>query len=151
VAFAAPVAAAAARGAAARGAAGAAAKRGAGKAAAGKATAGKVTTAAEQASAIQAIKDARPKEPEPAPVVDEDQGDVEQKNSSGGRRELPGVLTDQRGAPAAFRIDGLRTANAGGGFVLGMFAYVVGLTYLRDGKAGVKRLLRAKFFNEVGP
>jgi hypothetical protein len=45
---------------------------------------------------------------------------------------------------------GVRLPNAGGGLVLGSLAYVLGLTYLRGGRAGVKALLRAKFFNQVG-
>lgn len=40
-------------------------------------------------------------------------------------------------------------ANAGGGLLLGALAYVLALTYLRDGRAGVKRWVRAKFLNKT--
>jgi hypothetical protein len=39
--------------------------------------------------------------------------------------------------------------NAGGGAILGALAYVLALTYLRDGKPGVKRWYAAKFLNRV--
>ncbi|MFP5372391.1 MAG: hypothetical protein ACLGI3_16810 [Actinomycetes bacterium] len=135
--------------AAARTAGSGAARAGAGRAAAGKAAAGKATTtAAQQAEAIQAIKDARPKPETGNPPVPSDAGGGRDRKSSGSR-SLPNALTDQRGAPAIFRADGLRAANTGGGFVLGMFVYVIGLNYLREGKPGVQKWLKAKFLNEV--
>ncbi len=121
---------------AARTAGAGAARAGAGRAATGKATgkaAGKAaTSAAQQAAGIQAIKDARP----PAPVVDEDQGDAG-KNSGGGR-QLPSITVNTGG-------------GTGGGLALGALCYVVGITYLRGGKPAVKRLIRAKFLNDVMP
>jgi hypothetical protein len=143
-----------ARGAATRAGAGAAAKSGASRTAAtragGRAAATSSSTAAQQRDAIQAIKDARPAEPPAAPPATSTGSTGSTGSGSSGRRELPGVLTDQRGAPQAFRIDGLRAANTGGGFVLGAFVYVIGLTYLRGGKPAVQRWFKAKFFNEVG-
>lgn len=64
-------------------------------------------------------------------------------------------LADQTGAPDAYRkvaetaANPLPLANAGGGLVLGAFTYVLALTYLRSGSAGVKAWLRAKFLNQV--
>ena len=44
-----------------------------------------------------------------------------------------------------------KVANAGGGALLGAIAYVLALTYLREGKAGVNRWLKAKFLNRTDP
>jgi hypothetical protein len=49
------------------------------------------------------------------------------------------------GRPAA----GVKASSAGGGFALGVFIHVLGITYLRSGRAGVKAWLKAKFLNEV--
>ena len=136
------VAAGAARAGAARAGAGSAARRRAGTAAAGN-----PGLVEKQRAAIQAIKDARPPsmddqpKPKPAPVVDEHQDDDAGESSRTGERrrpQLPHITVNTRG-------------GAGGGFVLGMLAYVVGLTYLRGGKPAVKQLLRAKFLNDVTP
>jgi hypothetical protein len=108
----------------ARAGAGAAARGGAGKAAAGKAATG--SKAAQQAEAIQAIKDARP--------ADKPAGDVDDQSG----RQLPSITVNTKG-------------GTGGGFVLGMLVYAVGLTYLRGGKPAVKQLLRAKFLNDTSP
>lgn len=132
----------------------AAAGAGTKKAAAGKASAAARSTSTAEAhrAAIDAIKAKR--KPEPEPETAESSAEGASSSGSGGkssgRRELPGVMTDQRGAPSWWRVDAQQRSNAGGGFVLGMLAYVVGLTYLRGGKPAVKQLLRAKFFNEVG-
>lgn len=40
-------------------------------------------------------------------------------------------------------------AEAGGGVLLGVLGYVLALAYMRDGKAGVKAWLSAKFLNKV--
>lgn len=40
-------------------------------------------------------------------------------------------------------------AQTGSGFLLGVFAWAVGLAYLRGGSGGVKQFFRAKFFNET--
>jgi hypothetical protein len=40
-------------------------------------------------------------------------------------------------------------ANAGGGFLLGLFAWALGLAYLRGGPTEVKKLLAAKFLNKT--
>lgn len=39
--------------------------------------------------------------------------------------------------------------QAGGGFLLGVFAWAVGLAYVRGGSAEVRRFLAAKFFNKT--
>jgi hypothetical protein len=131
----------------------AAARAGAGRAAGRKAA----TSKAEQIAAIQQIKDSRkPTEPEPEDVERRrgnakawkqmqaeaagETGETEQaegpSSSSGGRR-LPSINVNTK------------HAGTGGGFVLGLIGYAFGLAYLRGGKAEVKRLLRAKLFNEV--
>jgi hypothetical protein len=129
----------AARAAAARAGAGAAARGGAGKAAAGK-TAGKAAgSAAQHAEGIQAIKDARPvTEGSGGSASGEQEAARARAGVMSGPRSLPSITVNTRG-------------GAGGGFVLGMLAYVVGLTYLRGGKPAVKQLLRAKFLNDVSP
>ena len=43
-----------------------------------------------------------------------------------------------------------RSADAGGGLLLGAIAYVLVLSYIRGGPDGVKAWLRAKFLNQVG-
>jgi hypothetical protein len=40
-------------------------------------------------------------------------------------------------------------AQTGSGFLLGVFAWAVGLAYLRGGGTEVRRLLAAKFFNKT--
>lgn len=40
-------------------------------------------------------------------------------------------------------------ASTGSGFLLGVFAWAVGLAYLQHGSDGVKKLLRAKFLNQT--
>jgi hypothetical protein len=40
-------------------------------------------------------------------------------------------------------------ASTGSGFLLGVFAWAIGLAYLQHGSAGVKQFFRAKFFNET--
>lgn len=64
----------------------------------------------------------------------------------------PKFMTNPDGSPGWWPKQGgaQRTANAGGGFLLGTFGYVLALTYLRGGSAGVKQLLRAKFLNKTG-
>lgn len=42
------------------------------------------------------------------------------------------------------------TVEDGASLILGVFAWVLTMQYLRGGKAQVKAFLRAKFFNEVG-
>ena len=148
-----------ARGAAARAGAGAAARKGAAKAAGNRTAASKTgakvvggQSAAQQRAAIDRIKANRA--PEPVDQADDDApaSTAASSTSKGGSRpSLPDALTDQRGAPKAFRTDPVRAANVGGGFVLGAMAHVLALAYLRGGKDGVKRLLRAKFFNQVTP
>jgi hypothetical protein len=40
-------------------------------------------------------------------------------------------------------------ANTGGGFLLGLFGWAVGLAYLRGGSDEVRKLLAAKFLNKT--
>lgn len=117
-----PKAAAATKGAGGR--AGTAAKASSARTSTGARAGGARTTAAQQRAEIQAIKDARPAE-DTAPA---------QTPS----RELPGAVND-----------GVRAANTGGGFLLGLGAWVLARTYLDGGSDGVKKLLKAKFFNQV--
>lgn len=150
----------------------AAARSSAAKAGAAKAGAGATRGAAAQKAAIGNIKAARPRpkgsgstpatKPEHIPTTEEvDEGitsaDLEARDravrSVPNRRppRLPSALTGQQGAPAAFRRfrDPVRAANTGGGFLLGLGLYGLGLTYLRGGKPAVLALLRAKFLNQV--
>lgn len=128
------VAAPAAEAVAGRAAAGKAARAAGGKAAARRAPARGVNKLERDRSAIQAIKDARPAEPpadQPVETV------APAPTSSGAGAAVSGLFSD------------VRPSGAGGGLVLGSLAYIVGLTYLRSGRAGVKALLRAKFLNRV--
>jgi hypothetical protein len=94
--------------------------------------------------------------PEHIPTSDELAQGITSKDLAAGNLPAEG---DSRGVPAGGSgrkssgppVVMVKAGNAGGGFVLGMFAYVIGLTYLRDGKPGVQRWLRAKFFNETTP
>lgn len=40
-------------------------------------------------------------------------------------------------------------ASTGSGFLLGVFAWAIGLAYLRGGTAGVKQFMAAKFLNKT--
>lgn len=60
--------------------------------------------------------------------------------SSGAGPSLPDVSLP---APVA------SAASTGSGFLLGVFAWAVGLAYLRGGAPEVKKFFRAKFFNET--
>jgi len=85
----------------------------------------------EAARTRQLSEDLRAKradaEPEPAP-------ESPPPASPGGGLSLPGT-------PAA--------ASTGSGFLLGVFAWAVGLAYLQGGSAGVKKFLAAKFLNKT--
>lgn len=87
----------------------------------------------------------------PAEPVDVTPAPAPAPTSPGAGPALPGWMTDQRGAPDWFptpgKADPVRAANAGGGFVLGVMLWALGLAYLRGGSAGVKQLLAAKFLN----
>lgn len=41
-------------------------------------------------------------------------------------------------------------ASTGSGFLLGLFAWALGLAYLQNGSTGVKKFLAAKFLNKTG-
>lgn len=152
----------------------AAARSGAGKAATGKAAGGKAAAAARPPAAGRNLagvtdtatvtdelqrrrREAAAPKPAPAGQSSSPASPVQAIKSAPGnplnapRIKAPAALTDNRGAPSwwARPGDGIRAANAGGGFALGLVTYVVVLTYLRDGRDGVKALLKAKFFNEV--
>lgn len=148
----APVAAAVARSGATKAAAGRAGSGGAARKAAPLPRAG--TRARAQRDAIDKIKADRPapevvddSPPAPSPVNAAAGVDRSRRNS----RSAPAVMTDQRGAPSWWyrEGDGIRAANTGGGVVLGVLAHILVVTYLRGGRDGVKKLLKAKFFNEV--
>jgi hypothetical protein len=100
-----------------------------GKAAARRAPAGDPNLERDRA-AIQKIKDAREPEPDdtPAPAAT-----VPPPTSPGGGLSLPGM-----GAAAT-----------GSGFLFGVFAWALGLAYLRGGSPEVRRFMAAKFLNKV--
>lgn len=93
------------------------------------------TKARQQRDAIEAIKSSRPAQP-----VDDELAEQPQEPSSpppaspGGGLAAPAM-------PAA--------ASTGSGFLLGVFAWAVGLAYLNGGSDGVKKFLAAKFLNKT--
>ena len=87
------------------------------------------TEARRQRDEIDAIKANRPADPDT-----KTDAEPSAASSPGGGRPLLGDV---------------RVSSAGGGFVLGTFVYVLGLTYLKHGRAGVQAWLKAKFLNEV--
>jgi hypothetical protein len=89
--------------------------------------------AAAQRDAIEAIKANRP----PEPAAPETASDGPAPTSSGAGPSMPSLPA----MPAA--------ASTGSGFLLGVFAWAVGLAYLQGGSAGVKKFMAAKFFNKV--
>lgn len=98
------------------------AKAAGGKAATRRAPAGDPNLERDR-TAIQAIKDAREPEPKstPAPAP----------TSSGAGVAVPAAV------------------SSGSGFLLGVFAWALGLAYLRGGGAEVKRFVAAKFLNKA--
>lgn len=129
-----------------------AARTGAARAGAGRVAAGSARRAPGVTRVAQRVGEAAttgntstqtPSPPPPAPATSS-------RRRGGG---APSWMTSQAGTPQWYRqtvdADPVRAANAGGGFVLGLLVYVVALTYLRDGRDGVVRLLKAKFFNQV--
>lgn len=52
-------------------------------------------------------------------------------------------------APSSSTSFPVAAGNAGGGFLLGVALWAVGLAYLKHGPAGVRQLLAAKFLNKV--
>lgn len=88
--------------------------------------------AAAQRDAIESIKANRPPEPAPEPA-----SDGPAPTSSGAGPSMPSLPP----MPAA--------AGTGSGFLLGVFAWALGLAYLQGGSAGVKKFIDAKFFNKV--
>lgn len=105
------------------------------------------SSARAQRTQIDAIKSRRKPAPapEPAPAADPPPA------SPGGGP--PAAFTDQRGAPgwyqAAAGADPVAIGNSGGGFLLGVALWAVGLAYLRGGSTAVRQLLAAKFLNKV--
>lgn len=94
-------------------------------------------TAAEADDLLDAAASRRP-EPEAVPDEPAPRGTADGFASKAGAA-VGGQLG--RGAGTAL--------NAGGGLLLGVIAYVLGVNYLRDGSTGVKKWLRAKFLNRV--
>jgi len=90
------------------------------------------SAAARQREDIERIKASRTPEPDPAPAAEPQQGPP--PASPGGGPSLPAM-------PAA--------ASTGSGFLLGVFAWAVGLAYLQGGSAGVRKFLAAKFLNKT--
>lgn len=84
-------------------------------------------------AAIQAIKDARP-DPEMKVQPDDDPSAPAPTSS---------------GAGAAVSLPGMGAAATGSGFLFGVFAWALGLAYLRGGSSEVRRFMAAKFLNKV--
>lgn len=81
---------------------------------------------------------------EPAPTVPDGTDDPTPQPAPEPAPE-PSAASSPSGGRAPIQIP-----DVGGGMVLGFLLYVVGLTYLRGGKADVTALLRAKFLNKTG-
>lgn len=164
--FVAPVAGRVAAGAAARSTGAGAAKAGAGKAAATR----------EQAAALQALRnrglEVAPRQlvaggksrPDAGRVLRDEstlsEADGLAATSSTGEAGGAGTSATPPASPATpprpkapRRLPGAKavgqTVDAGGGILLGSIGYVLLMAYLRDGSAGVKRWLKAKFLNQV--
>jgi hypothetical protein len=112
---------------------------GGGKGGKGKASDPRVTApgseAARQRQAIEDMKARRPAQPHPmvptaAPAASPPPA------SPGGGPSLPSMSV-----PASMQ--------TGSGFLLGVFAWAVGLAYLRGGPAEVRKFLAAKFLNKT--
>lgn len=86
-------------------------------------------------------------------AIDEENGRLGLDGASAPKpaAEAPAPTSSGAGAsaPSGGLFSPVQPSGAGGGLVLGALAYIVGLTYLRSGRAGVKALLKAKFLNEV--
>lgn len=151
MAFAAPAAGRVAAGKAATRSAGAAAKSG---------RAAKATTAPERAAQLRAAgksnaEAARVLRDETGSTLAEARGLVDDLPDTGGAdggdppaspSAPPAARRSMPSAPKVVR----RSADAGGGLLLGAIAYVLVLSYIRGGPDGVKAWLRAKFLNQVG-
>jgi len=163
VAFVAPMAGRVAAGAATRSAgAGAAAKAGAKSA--GKAAAGKAATAPARARQLVAAGKSRA---DASRIIRDEYGSTLAEAdglvgaaSSTGEAGGAGASATPPASPATparaqvrRRLPGAKavgqTVEAGGGILLGSIGYVLLMAYLRDGSAGVKRWLKAKFLNQV--
>lgn len=83
--------------------------------------------------------------PEHIPTTDEVNAGVTSADLEA-RSAAPAPTSSGTGAAASSDV---RPASAGGGLVLGVLLYALGRTYLEHGRDGVKRLLKAKFLNEV--
>lgn len=97
----------------------------------------------EYGSTLTEAMGALPPEPPPAPPAD----------SPADATMAPPVQPPAGRAPSSPTLPRAVTkaAATGGGAILATFTYVLALTYLRGGSAGVKRWLRAKFLNQVTP
>lgn len=88
-----------------------------------------------------------PPEPAPTPApTSPESGPAQPEREPGafpGTPTLPSLPKPSRAVRSA--------VSAGGGAILGTLTYVLALAYLRDGPAGVRAWLRAKFLNRVGP
>jgi hypothetical protein len=88
--------------------------------------------AAQQRQAIEDLKASRPAQPHPMVPA------APSPASPGGGPSMPSLP----GMPAA--------AATGSGFLLGLFAWAVGLAYLQHGMPGVRQFFAAKFLNQKG-
>jgi hypothetical protein len=87
---------------------------------------------------------------QPAPAGD--QGPAEQLLPARGLAK-EGLQNAVPGSRLAAKVGGAvvnsQAAQTGGGFLLGLGAWALGLAYLRGGPAEVRRLIAAKFLNKV--
>jgi hypothetical protein len=91
--------------------------------------------AAQQRQAIEDLKARRPAQPHP--MVPTSPANPP-PTSPGGGPSMPSVPA----MPAA--------AATGSGFLLGVFAWALGLAYLQHGMPGVRQFMAAKFLNQKG-
>lgn len=87
------------------------------------------------------------------PATPQPTGPAEDPTGPSRGQQVGAAFADQTGAPAWYQAAAnpqpIRVANTGGGFVLGVLAWVLARAYLEGGPAGVKKLLKAKFLNQV--
>lgn len=89
----------------------------------------------DELQARRAARASGPPTPSPTPAAPSTTPTAPAPTSSGAGLSVPAPV----GAAAA----------TGGGFLLGLFAWALGLAYLRGGSAEVKKLLTAKFLNKT--
>lgn len=130
---------------------GAIAARAAGRKAAGKAAGRKAAARRAPAGSRPNIADLAPSEVEQELQQRRRIAAAKARGETVDGETVDDVTPAVKETPAATSLGGgrIRPSGAGGGFVLGSFVYVLGLTYLRGGRPAVAAWLKAKFLNEV--